>query len=216
MSRRTKRPTQDYLASAKRLAKFAPSLKKYRRRKTLSPAEKAAIRRKENALRFADHLIPLNKKQYAQLRDYTPGPGIHAVQLRNTGSHTKINFVKDNMFVTSNGRTYLYWKLSRGDVKSKSGMKTAAQKAFDMQFPVEQIAELAHKAFEELEPIAVYLWAPAGRVGQGFASLRQFLTWLYENWNTGRYTNQEKWVNGIAILLHEGREETDEEYEDEE
>lgn len=214
MSRR-KRPTKDYIDTAKRLAAFVPSLKKYKRRKTLTRWEKAAITRYANKLKYTDHLVRLNKRQYEELKDYTPGYGVHAIQLRNTGANTKINFVQNNLFVTSNGRTYLYWHMGRAAVKTESGMTKAARKAFERQFPIQRIAELAQVAFEELNPLAVYLWAPTGRVGQGFASLRQFMLWLHENWNTGRYTNQEKWVNGIVILLRDEHEsENEEEYEE--
>jgi len=209
--RKEKRPVSDYVEAARKLSKFVPSLKKYRRRKTLTRYEKAAITRKQKALQYTDHLIPITKKQYKKLKRFTPGPGIQAVQLRNTGAHTKISFVRDNMMVTSNGRTWLYWELDRAQVKSKKGMTKAAREAFAMQFPVERIAALAQKAFEDLEPLAVYLWAPSGRVGRGFQDLPAFIDWLHENWNIGRYTQQEKWVNGIAILLQEGEHEEDEE-----
>lgn len=207
---RQKRQTSDYVSAAKRLAKFAPSLKKYKRRKTLTRWEKAAITRKEKLLRYADHLIPVTKAQAKELKAELYAPGVQAIQLRNTGAHTRIRKVKKDLLVTSNGRTWLYWRLERETVKTKRGMKKAAKEAFNMQFPIEQIAALAKVAFAELEPIAVYLWAPSGRVGQGFESLRQFEQWLYDNWNSGRYTHTEKWVNGIALLIREEEIEDDE------
>jgi len=220
-----KRSTESYLSSARSLVPFAPGLKKYKRRKTLKPAEKGAITRKENALAFhTDKLVPVSKQLARQLKDqlfvpkrrvydeetdqyrYEEGQGrqgIRAIELRNTGMDAKIHKVKDDMIVTSNGRTFLYWKLDREDVKTKRGMTKAAAAAFDSQFPIERVAELAKVAFEKLKPLAVYLWAPSGRVGNPFESLKQFSMWLAENWSADRYSQQEKWVNGIVILLHD-------------
>lgn len=220
-----KRSVDSYLQSARSLARFAPGLSKYRRRKTLKPSEKGAITRKENALAFhTDKLIPVSKKLARQLKDqlfvptkrifdeetqqvrYEEGKtrqGIRAIELRNTGADAKIHKVKNDMIVTSNGRTFLYWKLDREDVKTKRGMTKAAAAAFDSQFPIERVAELAKIAFDQLKPLAVYLWAPTGRVGNPFESLKQFSMWLAENWSADRYSQQEKWVNGIVILLHD-------------
>lgn len=217
---RTKRDTKEYLAAARKLAKFAPILSKYKRRKTLKPHEKGAIARKEKLLAFADHLIPLTKAQARELKDelYHPtyydkksatwksapnAAGVRAIQLRNTGDNTVIRKVRRDLMVTSNGRTYLYWRLARSAATTRKGMETAAAQAFEMQFPIEQIEALARRAFEKLHPIAVYLWAPSGRVGRGFQSLKQFAQWLYEKWGSGHYTHQEEWVNGIAIWVSE-------------
>lgn len=216
-----KRETASYIESVKQLAKFAPSLKKYKRRKKLRPAEKGAITRKENLLRFhTQTLFPVNKKLAKELKGQLFAPGIHAIEFRNTAPNAKIHKVGQDLVLTSNGRTFLYWRLDREDVKSTKGMAKAAAKAFDIDeyeeefgdnteelppdlFPIERVAELAGLAFEQLKPLAVYLWAPSGRVGSGFESLKQFSMWLAENWHADRYTQQEKWVNGIAILLND-------------
>lgn len=199
-----KRPVASYLESAKKLARFAPGLKKYRRRKTLTPSEKGAITRKEKLLRYhIDTLIPVNKKVAKNCKQYLFAPGIRAIELRNTSANARIACVGDDILVTSNGRTWLYWRLSREDVKTKRGMKKAAAAAFDMQFPIERVAELAQIAFDKLKPLAVHLWAPSGRVGRGFESFKQFTMWLNENWHEDRYSQQEKWVNGIAILIND-------------
>jgi hypothetical protein len=214
-----KRTAQSYLASAAKLRPFAPALKKYRRRKTLSPQEKGAISRKEKLLQFhTQHLIPVSKKLARELKNQLFAPGVRAVELRGTSANAKMRRVGKDMLVTSNGRTWLYWRLDREAVKTKKGMSDAAARAFEIdeyeepeegeeppieQLPIERVAELAGMAFEELKPLAVYLWAPTGRVGDGFASLKQFTTWLAENWQTDRYSQQEKWVNGIAILLND-------------
>lgn len=217
MSRRQKRPTNEYLAAAKRLAKFVPALRKYKRRKTLKPSEKAAIARREKQLRYTDHLIPVNKKLAKKLKKQLVAPGVSAVQLRNTGKHTTIHSVNRDMMVTSNGRTWLYWTLDRDKVSNRKKFEDAAEDAFDNEFPTERIAELARKAYTELRPMAVYLWAPTGRVGRGFDDFPAFQLWLYENWNQGSGLGQsrpENWINGLAILLHEGDHEEDNEDED--
>lgn len=197
-----KRTAESYLQSARKLAKFAPALKRYRRRKTLTRWEKGAITRKEKLLLFhTENLIPVTKKHARELKEQLFAPGIRAIELRNTAPDAKIRKVKQDLMVTSNGRTWLYWKLDREDVKTKRGMNKAAKAAFDMQFPIERVAQLAGIAFERLKPLAVHLWAPSGRVGRPFESLKQFSMWLAENWNEDRYTQQEKWVNGIVILV---------------
>lgn len=198
MSRR-KRPTSEYLEAAKRLAMFAPGLKKYRRRKKLSPSEKGAIARKERVLRYTDHLIPVTKKMARELKGQLFAPGVQAIQLRNTSPHAKIRRVKKDIIVTSNGRTFLYWRLL--DLKPKS-LKKAAKEAFENirgAFPVEQIAELAQRAFKSIKTKQVFLWAESGRVGEGFRNFDEFVQWLYESYSS--YRNVERWVNGIAIQI---------------
>lgn len=215
-----KRTDESVLQSARAFAKFAPGLKKYRRRKTLKKFERDYIIRKEKLLRFhTQHLIPVSKKLARELRGVKFGPGINAVEFRNTSPNATVRKVGDDLTVTSNGRTYLYWHLDREDITPK-GMTAAARKAFAIddyeeefggeerepdhdRLPIERVAELADIAFAELKPLAVYLWAPTGRVGDGHRSLKQFTMWLAENWQTDRYSQQEKWVNGIAILLND-------------
>lgn len=234
-----KRPVSSYVESAKRLAKFAPGLKKYKRRKTLNQWERAAITRKENALRFhTTTLIPVPKKLQKEFKDqlfiprrfdkktkrYVEGTttqGIKAIELRGMSSNTKLYSLNKDMKITSNGRTWLLWKLNRDDVKTRRGMTKAVQAAFNKQFPIERVAELAKIAFDELNPREVRLWAPSGPVGDRFEDLKAFTGWLAENWNTDRYSAQEKWVNGIAILLrddeshpYEPGEDIDEDYEE--
>lgn len=215
---RQKRPTDSYILAAKRLAIFAPSLRRYKNRKKLKPAEKSAIARKEKILRFTDHLKPLTKKQARALKGKTFAPGVQAIQLRNTAPDAKVKVIDNDMFVTSNGRLWLYWKLTRQDVKSKRLMNKAARVAFEMQFPVERVAELARIAFKKLKPIAVHAWTPAGRANNGFESIEQFVMWLNEHWQAGRYattnpttgetsySDPDAWLNGIAILLHEKKQ----------
>lgn len=199
--RKQKRPVTDYLQSAKSLSKFAPALKKYSKRKTLKPQEKAAIARKEKILRYAHHLIPVSKKTARKLKGKLFAPGIRAVQLNNTSDHAKVAVVNKELFVTSNGRDWLYWDVEGA---KPADMKRAATQAFTNvrdAFPIEKIAALVHKAFRKPTTREVYLWTAQGRVGQGFESLKQFLRWFNREYHG--YSQPEKWINGIAIRLGE-------------
>ncbi|MDE2021213.1 MAG: hypothetical protein KGJ13_12830, partial [Patescibacteria group bacterium] len=97
-----KRDTISYLQGAQNLAAFVPSLKKYKRRKTLKPWEKSHIARYENWLRYTlTELKPVTKKQAKEFKNelYKPETqvkkgknkgrfvrhgGIQAVRFRNT------------------------------------------------------------------------------------------------------------------------------------
>lgn len=194
-----KRSVAEYVQIAARLSKFTPGLKKYKRRKKLNNGEKSAISHKEKILRYSDHLIPVTKRQAKKLKGLLFAPGVQAIQLRNTAPDARIVRLKKDMVVTSNGRTFIYWRLE--DVK-KGGMKRAAKKVFtefEATFEIEHLAELAQRAFKKLKPIRIYLWAEAGRVGEGFKSFDEFMQWLYEDYS--QYKNVERWVNGIAIQV---------------
>jgi hypothetical protein len=210
-----KRPVASYLKSARELDKFAPALRKYRRRHTrLTPWEKGAITRKENLLRYHTHqLYVIPKKHRRILKNRQFAPGIPALELRNvsgddlTHEQTIIPIDEDFM-LRSNGRQWVYWQLDREEI-SKKGMKKAAQAAFNIQFPLERIAELAGLAFEELKPLAIHLWVKSGRANRGFDSFKQFMFWLNNNWGvTGGSEiglnpaeDPREWINGIAILV---------------
>lgn len=217
MSSRKKRPTAEYLAAAKRLAKLIPSLKKYRRAKDLTPQQKSAIARREKQMRYADHLIPLTPKQAKKFAKQLFAPGIHAIQLRNTAPDAKIRLFGRDFIVTSNGRDFLYWRLpirakrnpdktlaedKSINKRSQRLLKEAAEKALTNirgAFPVEQIAELAQKAFKKIKVKQIFLWGETGRVGEGFHTFDEFVQWLYESYS--QYRNVERWVNGIAIQI---------------
>lgn len=216
MSRRSKRDLESYLEAVKERYRFFPSLKKYLKRKRLNRWEKAAIARKEKLLRYTDHLIPVSKKQQKELKDILYQPetiiksgknkgkivrhkAIPAVQLRNTGRDVRIHkIVGRNIFVQSNGRTWVYWRLPKTDPKT---MKKYGEAAFTSPeaFDIEKVIELARQAFENPETKGVYLWADSGRVGDAQSSLRQFLQWITTDYS--KYTNTDRWVNGIAILI---------------
>lgn len=199
MSKKNHRSTEDYLKSAKELAKFAPSLKKYRRRKRLTRYEKAAISRKEKLLKYASELIPVTEKQAKALKNELFAPGIRAIQLRNTGGKAKIRVVKKDLMITTNGRTWIYWKLDKFDETSIAFAGDIAFNQIRQAFPIEKIAELAGKAFKNIKTKEVYLWAKSGRVGEGFLDVESFMEWLGESY--GGYNDPSSWVNGIAIRL---------------
>lgn len=208
MSRKKKhRTVQDYLDSAKRLAKFAPGLAKYKRRKTLTRYEKSAIGRKEKVLRYVDHLIPLSKSQAKKMKDQLFAPGVRAIKLKDTSPDAKIEKIRNDMIVTSNGRTWLYWKLEKLNTRQWKSRRVkvfgdAVETAFHDPdaFPIEKIGLLAERAFKNVTTKQVHLWGQGGRVGAGFRDLKAFMHWLLEE-HVRAYRNTDEWINGIAILI---------------
>lgn len=198
-----RRPDSDYIQSANKLSSIVPKLKKFKRRKKLTRAEKANIRKKERQLKYMDHLIPVKKKDLKTLRPFMVGPGIQAVQLRNTGNNVKLSVLNGDMLIESNGRLWLYWSL---DKLHSSDMAKAGETAFGIRgaFPMEQILELAQLAYNNPRTMAVGLWTAQGRVGNPFPSMRQFLEWITLSYST--YADVEKWVNGIAVLISDSDE----------
>jgi hypothetical protein len=210
-----KRSTESYLTSARELAAFVPTLKKYKRRRTLTRWEKGAITRKENVIRYTDHLIPVTKKQARELKEHLFQPeytvksgthrgelrrvkGVQAIQLRNTGKNVTINKVRDDIMVTSNGRTWVYWSLPD---TTKSAVRQAGEDAFTNpdSFDIERVVELAKKAFDNPATKGVFLWAESGRVGEGTEDIETFVRWIASDY--ARYKNTDRWVKGIAILI---------------
>lgn len=215
MSRRQrqKRPTSEYLEAAKRLAKFAPGLQKYKKRKTLTSHEKAAINRKEKILRYVDHLVPLTKKQARKMKDQLFAPGVRAIQLRETSPNAKIERVSNDMIITSNGRTWLYWKLEKLDTKNwkrkrRQVFGKAAETYFNETsdaFPIEKIERLVRHAFKKIpKKKQIHLWTKTGRVAKGFTGINAFMDWLLSE-HVRAYKDTDSWVNGIAILVYENQ-----------
>lgn len=198
------RSNADWVHVAEKLSKFAPGLKKYRRRKKLNSGEKSAIAHKEKILRYSENLIPIpardRKKALKEKWDLF-APGVFAMPLGNTGKDAKIIHVAKHMTVTSNGRTWVYWRLPNIET---GAMEKAAEKAFtefEATFDIEKLAKLAKKAFEDFKLIKVYLWAKQGRVGFGYKTFNEFTQWLYEYYS--QYQNTEEWVEGIAIKIED-------------
>lgn len=218
MARRKRtRSTADYLRSAKSLTAFVPSLKKFNKRKTLTKSEKATIRRREKQLKNIPYLVPLSKAQAKKMtRRKTFLPGVQAVQLRGVGYDADVKFHGGDIEVREHGEHWIYWSLDRDTVRSRKGMRDAGEEAFSETFPIEKLSDMTREAFKRYHVKEVHLWAHAGIVGDGFQSLNQFVMWVNEKWNNGRYvtvrqntcgdiysdpSDPGKWINGIAILL---------------
>lgn len=202
-----KRTNENYATIAAHYAKFSPSIAKYKRRKKFNNGEKSYLSKVERVLRYADHLVPIpprNRKKAIkeqwELYGQESGLKIYAQQLRGTGPDATIIKLDKNMTVTSNGRTWLYWRI---DNVKPAGMRKAGKQAFNefnSTFDIERLAELAKRAFTTRKPVAVELWAESGRVGEPFKTLDEFMQWIYEDYS--HYKNVERWVKGIAILIH--------------
>lgn len=199
MSRRkSKRTNADYRASADELARFVPSLKFSKRKKEFTRAEKWRVSYWQKRLRYMPNLIPLTKSQMKKMKGQTISPLVQAIQLSNVGKVEKIRFVNKEMFVGANHRTFLFWRTK--DL-SEYGMQKIAKRTFDQQYPLEQIARLAELAFEKPTTKAIYLWSDHGNVGEPFLDIKAFVEWLLTDYS--KYKNVHRWVNGIAILLHD-------------
>jgi len=245
---RARRPDADLIASAKEMARYVPSLRPLKKRKRLKKWERSKITRYERALKGSYNLEPLTAKQARALRDvvYTGnieikrGPrkgqhrevrGIAAIQLANTGEKVKINVTENrDMFITTNGRTWVYWQLDQLGEKeyeqyldecydedeareliqedNTATVREAGKRAFTGSvreaFPVEKIVRLAEKAFKKPAVRMIGLWTSKGRVGEGFHNFDEFKQWIRASYST--YANVEKWVNGIAILIADAGE----------
>ncbi|MDE2019913.1 MAG: hypothetical protein KGJ13_06245 [Patescibacteria group bacterium] len=216
--RREKRSDESYLISARKLSPLVPGLKKYKRRKRITRYEKSAIARREKQLKNIPFLVPLTKKQARKVgRKKLFLPGVQAIQLRNVPEGAKIRFnKKGDIIVIANNQHWIYWSLDRETVRSRRGMRHAGRLAFEKKFPIEKVSDLTTAAFKKYQVQQVQLWAHAGIVGAPFHSINQFILWVNQKWNAGRYMSTQvresgdiydnpsdpgKWVNGIAILI---------------
>lgn len=215
--KKVKRPDASYIEAAKNLSHLVPKLRKYRKRKTLTRYEKSAITRREKQLKNIPFLKPVTKKQARKLKGKLFLPGIQAIQLRNVPENAKIKFTKrgDIEIIHAEGARWIYWALDRETVRSRPGMRDAGRAAFEKKLPIEKVSDLTELAFKKYHIQQVQLWAHAGIVGDGFQDLKQFIMWVNEKWNAGRYMGLQervsgifsnpsdpgKWVNGIAILI---------------
>lgn len=203
-----------YQQQKKRLAPFVPKIARIRRKKKLTASDKATIRHFTKRIgSAAKNLRPVTAAQARKFKAQLYAPGVRAIELSGTTENAKVTVAGDDILVSQNGRTWVYWRVDRATVKSKRGMKSAAQRAFDMQFPIEKVAALAREAFAQYNVVQVHLWSHSGRVGVGFETLERFISWIDEKWQAGRYlrlpgeggsSDPAKWVNGIAILVEKG------------
>lgn len=210
--KKQKRSDAEYVSSAKNLSSLVPSLRKLSRRKKLRPSEKAAITRKEKALKGVPNIFPVTAQEAKRIgKQKLFAPGIRGIQLRNVSPQAKIIYRKGGgISVEDNGRRWIYWPLDKPTVRSRVGMRNAGRQAFEQQFPIERISELTERAFKKYDVVQVNLWAHAGIVGDPHHTVKQFTLWVNEKWSAGRYmrtsefggtSDPGKWVNGIAILL---------------
>lgn len=219
--KRRGRSTESYLYSADNLSKLVPSLRKFAHRKTLKKSEKATIRRREKQLLHIPHLEPLTPKEAKKLGQKKLFlPGVQAVQLRGidkrAGDKFKVNKHGDLEVIKASGDRWIYWGLDRQTVRSRRAMREAGRDVFEKRLPIEKVTDLTAEAFQHYTIQQVHLWAHAGVVGEGFQTLKQFILWVNEKWNQGRYISTRKnadgttyenpsdpgkWVNGIAFLI---------------
>jgi len=216
--KRRTRTTDDYLASAKQLSEYVPSLKKFKKRKTLRKSEKATIRRRERQLKSIPFLIPVTDKQAKRLgRRKLFKPGVQAIQLHSVPDNAKLRVSKSgDIEIGENGRRWLYWSIDKPDTRRKKGMKHAATLAFEKKLPIERVSDLAAKAFAKYEVQSVRLWTHRGVAGDSFHTLHTFVRWVDSQWHQGRYMSSRErddgsiyyqpsdpalWINGIAILI---------------
>ncbi|MDE2019961.1 MAG: hypothetical protein KGJ13_06485 [Patescibacteria group bacterium] len=170
-------------------------------------------------MRNIPFLRPITEKQAKGIgRKKLFLPGIQAIQLRNVHPEAKVKFKGKNIEIIQDGQRWIYWALDTDTVRSRRGMRKAGEDAFNKQFPIERVSDLAVKAFKRFNVQQVHLWAHAGIVGDAFESVEQFVMWVNEKWNQGRYISTNylsggdiytqpsdpgKWVNGIAILIED-------------
>jgi hypothetical protein len=216
--KRSTRTSADYLASAKNLSTYVPSLKKFKHRKTLKKSEKATIRRRERQLKNIPFIIPVTKVQAKRLgRRKLFKPGVQAIQLHSVPDNAKIRISKSgDIEIGENGRRWIYWSIDKADTRRKSGMKRAAELAFEKKLPIEKVSALAERAFKKYNVQEVRLWAHRGMAGDSFETLNTFIRWVDQQWHMGRYMSIRRyadesiysqpsdpatWINGIAILI---------------
>lgn len=216
--RKSVRSDADYAASVKGLSSLVPALKKLKNRKHFTPQEKRRIRYREKQLRDIPDLVPVSAEQAKRLGTKRLFKrGVRAIQLKDAeGSKIKIN-KKGEISVSNPNQSWIYWPLSRDTVRSKRKMREVGPAAFNKQFPIEKLSDMAVKAFKKWDVKEIHLWSNRGAVGTGFEDAGSFIMWVNEKWQHGRYvstvTNENtgtryenpsdpgRWVNGIAILI---------------
>lgn len=200
---------------ASRLAEYVPSLKPIAKKKKWTKAETQRVRYRAKQLAHRTGLRKLTKAQAKKFKKQLI-PGTQAIQLAHISPEAKLAASGEDMLVTSNGNTWILWRLDRDVVRSKRKFGKAAQEAFAAQFPVEKLTELAGKAFKQYRVRQIHLWGPSGPVGQGFANLSGFIHYLEQHLQAGKYitsgpdhtqrTDPGDWVNGLAIMIEPRKE----------
>lgn len=216
--KRERAASKKSIATAKKISSVVPSLKKLASKTRLTPAEKAKITRYAKEVAHVNTLRPISKKVAREHPEYLFKKGVQAINFSNVSSTAKVEYTGDGFFIESNGRTWLYWPIHKKTKRTiKNDLRSNAEKIFNAQFPIEQAAALAEKAFKNPKVEAVSLWTHAGRADATFATLNQFVFWMNKRWQAGRYVTIREggyeqasddpgaWINGIAIQLRQAQ-----------
>jgi hypothetical protein len=214
------RTDADYLASAKKLSKLVPSLKRFSSRKTLNApfkppkpgakprtqkqiakANRRIIRRREKQLKNIPDLVFVPTNKVKRFRKKLFLPGIQAIQLRGLSPTASVKFKASGdieVIETSDvgKQRWIYWGLDRDTVRSKRMMRAAGADAFNKKFPIEKVSDLTELAFKKYTIQQVHLWAHAGIVGDPFYDIGVFIRWVNEKWNAGRYMGTQERQSG--------------------
>lgn len=207
------RTDTSYIASATALSRFVPKLKKFKNRERLNKKEKRQIAYREKKLRYVkDNLIPVTKLQAKRLGRAIFSRDVQAVVLKDIepGSTLKISKHGDIEIIEPN-RHWLFWRMNRQSVKSKTLMKLAGFDAYSKTFPLELLRQLGADAFKILNVRAVQLWSKvSGAVGRMLNDYNSFERFINDKWQAGRYlraadeggdSDVDRWVEGLVILL---------------
>lgn len=185
--RKPKRASErELLNAARELSDIAPGLKKFRRRKTLKPAEKGLITRTVNRVKKfggKENMIVLTPAQQkvARKQKLLIGGGIAAVSRGGMPSDTK-------MRVTTKGK--------KKQIKFVAGKEKTKREFFFQRVPdIENVPDTMIDIIDDAKPrrVLVYLWTVHGRgkigagteyaVEQEFGHLRNHTYSQYQKFN---------------------------------
>jgi hypothetical protein len=213
--RRKTRPESDYINSAKRLAAFVPSLKKYKRRKRLKPQEKSAIARREKQLHyFTTRLAPLSKKD---ARIAKRKGEIFSVQEKIKSGKKKGQYRTVYGFSAVDTGTLSYGTKARYDKNKNLILSTPQKDVWEFRslpggaFDIADLIALAEEAFADPEMIQFHLWTVKGIAGQRYKTLKRFIfdtsdeggAWRIAGSDISATNDPSQWIKGIAVLISE-------------
>ena len=174
------KPVGPYLKAIQANKRFAPSLQRLSRRKTLTPAEKALVSRMANRVRHAGNPAALSRQQARALKNKSVmiGGGIRAVSLRAVEPGDQISIEHGELVVKKNGRKWVY--------------RPVPPTATDL-------IDTGESAFEDDLAFQVNLWTVKGRAGGGAKDIDQWYEIISEAFTS--YVQIDEWLLGIAILV---------------
>ena len=183
-----KQHTADYLRIAKELRRWFPQLKKYAKRKSLSPAEKAAISRykKTKASLELRDAIPITKAQAKSLgKRALAGGGMRAILVDGYGRDVKMR--------VRNGIPVLY-----------SGNRTTNM--VETEITQEAMWEAAYAIATEHKPrrVRFWLWNVKGRGKQGMSldKLRERLSLIFARGYGGPVKTPDEYLKGLMYQVY--------------